>query len=526
MVENDEGDVVKSESARFVAQRLAPGFLTLALLGFLGGFGAARAQIPGVPGASKTSETSAPARSKTEDAREKPQAAPTKDNPQATVATPSGPINVEKPVHDEALQETLADLLPKYPGVRNASVTVKNGVVTLEGQASEDSVRDDVTQFTRRVQGVRLVLNRMKTDAQVMTASELALNVLRGIGMAIERNWLLVVIAVGIIVIFLGLARLFNASSEMLLAPFVKNVMLRSVVGSLLSSALIVGGFLLGLSVLHLTQAVLSILGLGGIVGLAVGFAFKDIAENFIASLLLGGRRPFQIGDYIQVAGQAGVVSALNTRATVLVTLEGQHIRIPNNIIYKEILTNSSASPSSRGSFDVLIPYEASTATALEVMTRALREQEGVLADPPARALVQDLEATGVRLRTYYWVPGQGVDGFKLDSDVKLRVKVALQQAGITPPPTGVRLSVAGRVPVDVTEVDGQAPPADTVACPVVTAEQAEANLRHDTRAAANASAVPKDGQQTPMEHAIRQATTHVSDEGTNLLKNGSGTHG
>ena len=93
------------------------------------------------------------------------------------------------------------------------------------------------------------------------------------------------------------------------------------------------------------------------------------------------------------------MVQTLNTRATVLVTLEGNHVRIPNNIIYKEILVNSSASPSSRGNFDVVIPYEVSTATALEAMTRALREQEGIMTDPPARALVEALEPSGVRLR-------------------------------------------------------------------------------------------------------------------------------
>jgi small-conductance mechanosensitive channel len=265
------------------------------------------------------------------------------------------------------------------------------------------------------------------------------------------------------------------------------------------------------------------LLGLAGVVGLAVGFAFKDIAENFIASILLGVRRPFRIGDYVTVAGQAGVVSSLNTRATVLVTLEGQHIRIPNNIIYKEIMVNSSASPTTRGSFDVLIPYEASTATALDVMTHALREQEEILPEPPARALVDGLEPAGVRLRTYFWMPVKGVDGFKLQSDLKLRVKVALQQAGITPPPKGVLLSVAGRVPVEMAEPNGRSRADECPAAAVVTADEARANLRRDTRAAENASATPEGDGQTPLEHAMSQAETHVSEEGTNLLKNGSG---
>jgi small conductance mechanosensitive channel len=482
---------------------------------------AARAQIPGLPGLTKPST---PAKA---DTKNKPTAAPTRDNPEATVATTSGPIDVEKPVDDRAVQRTLEDLLPRYPGVRRVKVTVSDGYVTLEGHVEDEDRRDDVTDFAKRVEGVRIVLNLMKTDAQVLTAQELAMNVLREIGQAVTRKWLVALLAVAIALLALGLARLFGGYAEMLLAPFIENVLLRSVVGSLLSSFLVVGGVMLGLWMLDLTHAVLSILGLAGVVGLAVGFAFRDITENFIASILLGVRRPFRIGDYVQVAGQAGVVKTLNTRATVLVTLEGNQVRIPNNIIYKEIMINSSASTSTRGNFDVIVPYEVSTATAQEAMTRALCEQEGILPDPPPRALIEALETGGVRLRAYFWTPTQGVDGFKLLSDTKLRVKVALQQAGITPPPTGVVVSVAGRVPVDVSEVDGHVR-AETILRPgaIITAEQAEANLRHDSRAAARAADAPANGQQTPMEHALSQAESHVSDEGENLLPEPNGKPG
>jgi small-conductance mechanosensitive channel len=287
------------------------------------------------------------------------------------------------------------------------------------------------------------------------------------------------------------------------------------VIGGLIGIA----GVLFGLSVLNLTRIVVSVLGAASLVGLAVGFAFKDITENFIASVLLGVRRPFRVGDYITVAGQTGVVKSLNTRATVLVTLEGNHVRIPNNVIYKEILVNSSASPSARGNFDVMIPFEVSTAAAVEAMTRALREQEGILPDPPPRALVEAIEPGGVRLRAYFWMPVQGVDGFKLQSDAKLRVKVELQKAGITPPPSSMLVSIVGRIPIDVSRADGRdQPEAALRPGAIVTAEQARANLRHDSKAAANGSARPTNGAQTPIEHALNQEETHVSDEGANLL--------
>jgi small-conductance mechanosensitive channel len=472
------------------------GSAALALILFLSPAGGeARAQLPGVPAAP------APAAK-----GDKPEAA------KGAVATASGPIEVARKVDDETLRATLQDLLNQYPGVRHVTVSVRDGVAKLEGRVDDDDTRDDLTDFTRRVEGVRLVLNRTLTDAEAMTGIQLAFKDLTDIWGMIQRKWLVAVVALVLVMLFSLLARLFNASSETLLAPFVGNPMLRAIVGSLISSGLVLGGMLAALSLLNLTHAVLSILGLAGVVGLAVGFAFKDITENFIASVLLGVRRPFLVGDYVTVAGQSGVVRSLNTRATVLVTLEGNHIRIPNNVVYKEILVNSTASTSTRGSFEVVVPYEVSTAAALEAVTRALREVDGVLPDPPARALVEALEPGGVRLKAYYWTPVRGVDWFQLNSEVKLRVKVALQRAGVFP----TQAAPTAAAPPEQTAAAAVSPAA------AVTPDQAEANLRRDLHAAENASASRGDGRPTPVEHVLNAAESRVSEEGANLLTAGS----
>jgi small-conductance mechanosensitive channel len=449
---------------------------------------------------------------------------PTKDNPKATVATAEGKISVKETVSNRALRTTLESVLSQYPGVRRVRATVNNGVVTLQGQVTDDNVHDDITELARQVEGVRVVINAMRTDDQVMSAYQVAMREIHDITNYFRRNWLLILLSLAIIMATMILARLFNKYSETLLAPFIRNVLLRSVVGSVIGSMLALSGILLALSELRLTQVVMSILGVAGVVGLAVGFAFKDITENFIASVLLGVRRPFQIGDYIQVAGQAGVVKTLTTRATVLVTLEGNHVRIPNATIFKEIMVNSSASSSARGTFDVMVPYEVSTAQAIEAVMGALSELEGVLTDPAPRALVQALESGGIRLRTFFWMPTQGVDGDKLQSDAKLKVKVALQQAGILPPPTNlVTLTVAGRVPVEIAQGDGSRRAEEAVRpCSLVTPEEAKANLRRDSHAAAQANGTNLDGRVTPLEHVREASETHVSEEGTNLLANGS----
>ena len=436
--------------------------------------------------------------------------------PKAKVEATEGTITVNQAVSDATLLQFLERFLPEYPGVRNVKVSVRDGVVTLTGRVDDDDSRNEITEVVKKVEGVRVVMNQMNTDDEVMTAWEFAAGEAGNLRDYVAKKWLLVLLAGLIFVTSALVARVFAANAEVILAPFVRNVLLRSVVGSVVSSLIVIGGVVMALGALRLTQAVMSILGVSGLVVLAVGFAFRDITENFIASVLLGVRRPFQIGDYVTVAGQSGIVKSLNTRATVLVTLEGNHVRIPNATVFKEIMINSTASPSFRSNFDVVIPYEASTAEALEAINRALRQQNGIRLDPPPRALVEALEPGGVKIRVYFWVPTQNVDWFLLLSEVKMKVKVALQQAGVL----GVAATSAaaatppgsGGAAVNGNGIGGNGSSASL---------EAAANLKRDAKATVNAAATSGNGQANAVERVLEQPETRVSEEGANLLKEG-----
>jgi small-conductance mechanosensitive channel len=431
-----------------------------------------------------------------------------KPAPKKAVAATAGPITVKESVSDRTIQQFLEKFLPKYPGVENVGVSVDDGVVNLEGRVDDDDSRDEITDVVKRVEGVRVVMNQMSTDEEVMTGWQFGAQEAGALLHFLGRKWLLMVVAAVVVGLSFVLARAFANHAETLLAPFIGNTLLRSVVGSLISTFLVIGGFLLALAALRLTQVVLSILGLSAVVGLAVGFAFRDITENFIASVLLGLRRPFQIGDYVTVAGHSGVVKSLNTRATVLVTLEGNHVRIPNAVIFKEIMVNSTASPSFRNSFDVVIPYDASTTAAIDAISGALHSLKGILGDPPPRTLVEALEPNGVRLRGYFWSPTQGVDWFQLMSDAKLRSKVALQESGVIPlPATGNMAAAHTGGPANE---NAHQPPG-------VSPAQALANIERDARQASTAGA-GGGGRTAPLERALEQPETRVSEEGTNLL--------
>jgi small-conductance mechanosensitive channel len=494
----------------------------------------ARGQTPEVDAIKKVVEasTKSAAPAGAGDAADAKADAPPKGKLDEQVAETEGPISVTETVNDAHLLQRLEQLLPKYPGVRSIHVEVEDGVVTLQGHVRDDEVRDRLRDFVRRVEGVSLVINQARTDPEVFTAPQRARAQIERIASAIAHGWLLWILAVATALGSLSLARLFGRYGETILTPFTGNTLLRSVLVSVVTGSIVLAGALGALSILGLTETVLPGLGLAGVVALAIGFAFRDITENFIASILLGTRRPFRQGDYVEVSKYAGVVRTLNTRATVLVTLEGHQVRIPNSIVFKEVLVNKSASTSTRNAFDVVIPYEASTAAAQEAISKALQGQDGVLADPPARSLVEALEPDGVRLRVYFWAPTQGVDGLKLMSDAKLKAKVALQERGITPSPRLVAATLSGGLAPDAhaarpaparagtgTATPGAAAviPGGAAAAPANVAAQAQAraNLRRDQHAAATAEAT---GPQADQDHALRSAREEVTSEGQNLI--------
>src|SRR3546814_10287465 len=88
-----------------------------------------------------------------------------------------------------------------------------------------------------------------------------------------------------------------------------------------------------------------------GVIGLVLGFAFKDIAENYIAGVLLSVRKPFSPGELIAIEDYQGKVVALTSRTTILMTLDGNQLQLPNALVFKSVLLNYSQNPRRRFDF-------------------------------------------------------------------------------------------------------------------------------------------------------------------------------
>ncbi|WP_262386377.1 hypothetical protein ROLI_044620 [Roseobacter fucihabitans] len=219
-----------------------------------------------------------------------------------------------------------------------------------------------------------------------------------------------------------------------LLTDRVRSPFLRKVVARAVAFPVFLLGIYIVLQVAGLTQLALSIVGGAGVIGIVIGFAFRDIAENFLSSLILSVSRPFQRGDFVTVAGMSGTVKAMTTRSTLLTSADGNQIHIPNSTIFKNVIENFTSSPKRRGDFVVGIGYDAGIAEAQSIILGCLREHPAVLGEPEPMVLVGELGASTVNIKTYYWFNGREISPLKLKSSLLRAVKSTLTIEGISMP--------------------------------------------------------------------------------------------
>ena len=116
--------------------------------------------------------------------------------------------------------------------------------------------------------------------------------------------------------------------------------LLREVIARVGGVLVMLVGLYLVLRIAGLTQLALTLVGGTGLLGLVLGIAFRDITENFLASLFLSLQQPFREGDLVEVANVTGYVQRLTSRTTVLMTLDGNQVQVPNSTVFKSTIRN------------------------------------------------------------------------------------------------------------------------------------------------------------------------------------------
>ncbi|MFD2784907.1 mechanosensitive ion channel family protein [Hymenobacter rubripertinctus] len=178
--------------------------------------------------------------------------------------------------------------------------------------------------------------------------------------------------------------------------------------------------------------SLLSALGVGGV---AIGFAFKDIFQNFLAGVLLLLTEPFRINDQIKYKDFEGTVENIQTRATTIKTYDGRRVVIPNAELFINAVTVNTAYDQRRLQYDIGIGYGDDIAAARKLIIEAMQEAPNVLNDPVPEALIVDLAGSSVNIRARWWIkPPRRADFMDSQNEVLELIKNKLTAAGIDLP--------------------------------------------------------------------------------------------
>lgn len=163
-------------------------------------------------------------------------------------------------------------------------------------------------------------------------------------------------------------------------------------------------GLAMALHVVELGGIARGIFATAGLSGIVLGFAFRDIGENFLAGVLLAFNRPFSIGDTVETNDIKGIIKNLDLRNTHIRSFDGKDIYVPNAMIVKSPLLNSTRDGLLRFDFTVGIDYSNDIHRARKLILKTLASKPGVLKDPGPLVMVEELADNRVNLRAYYWV--------------------------------------------------------------------------------------------------------------------------
>ncbi len=189
------------------------------------------------------------------------------------------------------------------------------------------------------------------------------------------------------------------------------------------------------LSILQLDKAVTSILAGAGIIGLALAFAFQDIAANFISGIFISFRRPLKVGDIVKVSDYMGKVEEINLRDTMIRTFQGQMVIIPNKDVFSNPIENFSILGKRRMDLTVGVSYGEDLKKVMEVTLLAVKDIPGLSAEDETTMFYQEFGDSAINFTIRLWVDSPQQPAYLLVmSEAILRIKKSYDEHGIMIP--------------------------------------------------------------------------------------------
>lgn len=214
--------------------------------------------------------------------------------------------------------------------------------------------------------------------------------------------------------------------------------------GNVLMAVFILFGLFLFLNEMGMSRIMTGLLAGAGFLSLIIGFAFKDIGENFLAGIILAFSRPFAITDLIEIEGTSGRVLQLNLRNTHLRTAEGRDVFVPNSMLVNRVLTNYTRDGLMRHQFLIGIDNDENIGKAIQIALRTLEEIPQVLqgGNQKPYLIIDNFGESAIQLQVFYWTNLREIEISTaiIKSRVMRKVYEAYKQAGISMPKNIIEL--------------------------------------------------------------------------------------
>jgi small-conductance mechanosensitive channel len=245
------------------------------------------------------------------------------------------------------------------------------------------------------------------------------------------------VVGAFVFLIFLVIAKFASQWVQSLTARYRRQRNVGVVLGRLIQWVVLLIGLLVAAVVVFPNFTPTRMIEFLGIGSVAIGFAFRDILQNFLAGILLLLTEPFRIGDQIIVGSYEGTVEDIQTRATFIRTYDGRRVVIPNADLFVDSVTVNTAFAHRRLEYVVGIGYGDDVARAKELIHAALAGCHTVLAEPKPEVLLAELAPSSANLRVRWWIePPQRRDALDSLDEVLTAIKKSLNEHGIDLPYT------------------------------------------------------------------------------------------
>lgn len=246
-------------------------------------------------------------------------------------------------------------------------------------------------------------------------------------------------LALAVIILFIALfiARRFSKFTRVQLNERMDDPLLAQFFARLIRWIVLLAGGLIILKILALEAAAASLLAGAGITAFIIGFAFKDIGENFLAGILMAFKRPFRIGDTVETGSITGTIRGLTLRDTHIKTFDGKDVYVPNGQILKNPIINYTIDGFIRMDFDIGLDYGADLDKATRIIYDTLENVKGILWEEKApNVTISSLGTSTINMTIYFWIDtfDKTVSGLAVKTNAIREVVQALSQGGISLP--------------------------------------------------------------------------------------------